>query len=149
MAPRSRHQLAVKLAERDIPPAVAESLLARFEEVKLIDDAEFAQMWVRTRAAGKSLSRSAINRELAEKGITEDLAQDALLQVSDEDEDEQARDLVRRRRRRGVDLTDRTVRDKEVRRLVGMLARKGYGPGAAFGIVRDVLADDERAAQDW
>ncbi|WP_241521754.1 regulatory protein RecX [Arthrobacter pityocampae] len=138
---RSRHQLERKLAERDVPSPIATALLDRFEEVQLIDDAEFARMWVRTRTAAKSLSRSSLRRELADKGIDADLAEDALLQLSDEDEDEQARDVVRRKLRRSADLADRTVREKEMKRLVGVLARKGYSPGRAFSIVRDVIAD--------
>ncbi len=138
---RSRHQLDRKLAERDVPPAIAAALLDRFEEVQLIDDAEFARMWVRTRTAAKALSRSSLRRELADKGIDGDLAEDALLQLSDEDEHEQARDVVRRKLRRSADLTDRAVREKEVRRLVGVLARKGYNPGTAFSLVKGVLAE--------
>ncbi|MCU1632796.1 MAG: RecX family transcriptional regulator [Micrococcaceae bacterium] len=138
---RSRQQLNRKLAEREVPPAVAAALLDRFEEVQLIDDAEFARMWVRTRTAAKSLSRSSLRRELADKGIDTELAEDALQQISDEDELEQARDVVRRKRRGGADLSDRAERDKEIRRLVGVLARKGYNPGSAFSIVKDVLAD--------
>lgn len=142
LGPRSRHQLDQKLAGRDVPPAIASSLLDRFEEVQLIDDAEFARMWVRTRTAAKSLSRSSLRRELADKGIDADQAEDALLQLSDEDEQEQAREVVRRRLRRSADLSDRAVREKEVRRLVGVLARKGYNPGTAFSIVKDVVADE-------
>ncbi|MHA7282398.1 regulatory protein RecX [Arthrobacter sp. TMS2-4] len=136
---RSRHQLDRKLAEKDVPPPIAAALLDRFEEVQLIDDAEFARMWVRTRTAAKALSRSSLRRELADKGIDAELAEDALLQLSAEDEDEQARDVVRRKLRRSADLSDRAVRDKEVRRLVGVLARKGYSPGTAFSIVKDVI----------
>ncbi|MHA7210519.1 regulatory protein RecX [Arthrobacter sp. MDT1-65] len=142
LGPRSRHQLDQKLAGRAVPPAIASSLLDRFEEVQLIDDAEFARMWVRTRTAAKSLSRSSLRRELADKGIDADQAEDALLQLSDEDEQEQAREVVRRRLRRSADLSDRAVREKEVRRLVGVLARKGYNPGTAFSIVKDVIAGE-------
>ncbi|WP_434992677.1 regulatory protein RecX [Arthrobacter sp. Ld5] len=138
---RSRHQLDLKLTEKEVPPPIATALLDRFEEVHLIDDAEFARMWVRTRTAAKALSRSSLRRELAAKGIDAELAEDALLQLSDEDEDEQAREVVRRKLRRAADLSDRAVRDKEVRRLVGVLARKGYSPGTAFSIVKDVLAE--------
>lgn len=145
LGPRSRHQLDQKLAERDVPLSVATALLDRFEEVQLIDDAEFARMWVRTRTAARSLSRSSLRRELADKGIEQDLAEDALLQISDDDESEQARNVVRRKLRGSVDLSDRAVREKEVRRLVGVLARKGYSPGAAFSIVRSVLAETETA----
>lgn len=143
LGPRSRHQLERKLAERDVPAATAAAVLDRFVEVQLIDDAEFARMWVRTRTAGKALSRSSLRRELAEKGIEPELAEDALLQISDDDEYEQARGVVRRKLRARIDLTDRAERDKEVRRLVGVLARKGYNPGAAFAIVKDVMAAAE------
>lgn len=141
LGPRSRHQLDRKLADRDVPPAVVTALLDRFEEVQLIDDAEFARMWVRTRTAVKSLSRASMRRELADKGIEAELAEDALLQISDEDERLLARDVVRRKLRGSADLSLRAERDREVRRLVGVLARKGYSTGAAFSIVKDVLAE--------
>jgi SOS response regulatory protein OraA/RecX len=139
MAPRSRHQLAEKLAERGVPPEAATAVLDRFEEVQLIDDAEFARMWVRSRSATNSLARSALRRELADKGVDPALAEDALAQVSDDDERNTAGELIRRKMRRSADLSDRDVRDKEIRRLVAMLARKGYAPGLAFGLVKDAL----------
>jgi regulatory protein len=139
MAPRSRHQLLTKLRERGISDQVAEEILDRYEEVQLIDDAEFARMWVRSRAATRSLARSAIKRELADKGITGELAEDALAQRSDEDEHSAAVDLVRRKLRPLADPADRAAREKQTRRLVAMLARKGYSPSLAFSIVREQL----------
>lgn len=142
-SPKSRRQLAVKLAERDIPDAVAEHVLDRFEDVQLIDDAEFARMWVRSRIASRSLARSALRRELADKGITGELAEAALSDRSDEDEAEAASDVVRRKLRQGAIPSDRTARDKVTRRLVGVLARKGYSPGVAFRVVQAVLEELE------
>ena len=99
---KSRKQLADKLAERDVPEDVAEAVLDRFEEVQLIDDAEFARMWVRSRSQTRSLARSAIRRELAGKGIDPELAEEALEQISTDDEVEAARDLVERKLRRAT-----------------------------------------------
>lgn len=140
-APKSRRQLAVKLAEKDIPAEVAEAVLDRFEEVQLVDDAEFARMWVASRSRSKSLARGALKRELADKGITGELAEDALDQVSDEDEVESARALVRRRLQHSVDLADRAARDKQARRLVSMLARKGYSPSVGYRVVNEIIGD--------
>ena len=140
MAPRSRLQLSRKLAERNVPLDVAEAALDRFEEVQLIDDAEFARMWVRSRSQSRKLAKSAIRRELTEKGIEPDDAEEALSQLSDEDEEIAARELVERKLRPGVDLSDRAERDKCTRRLASMLARKGYAPSMAFRIVGEVLA---------
>jgi regulatory protein len=138
-SPKSRLQLARKLAERNVPETVAEAVLDRFEEVRLIDDAEFAEMWVRSRAQSRKLARGALRRELADKGIDAETAEVALAQLSDDDERNAARDLVARRLRGGVDLSDRAERDKQTRRLASMLARKGYQPSAAFRIVGEVL----------
>jgi regulatory protein len=138
-SPKSRRQLARKLAERNVPEDIAEAVLDRFEEVRLIDDADFADMWVRSRSQTRKLAKGALRRELAEKGIDPDTAAGALEQLSDEDEDAAARELVRRRLRGSDDLGDRAERDKTTRRLAAMLARKGYQPSQAFRIVGEVL----------
>ena len=150
-APKSRRQLAVKLAEKDIPGDVIEAVLDRFEEVQLVDDAEFARMWVASRSRSKSLARSALKRELSEKGITGDLAEEALEQVSDEDELESARALASRKLQHSVDLTDRAARDKQARRLVSMLARKGYSPSVGYRVVNEVIGDvlEQQPEDDW
>lgn len=137
---KSRLQLSRKLAERNIPEDVAEAVLDRFQEVRLIDDAEFAETWVRSRSQSRKLAKGALRRELAEKGIDAETAASALEQLSDEDEEVTARLLVERKLRPGIDLSDRSERDKATRRLASMLARKGYQPSQAFRIVGEVLA---------
>jgi regulatory protein len=143
-SPKSRLQLAGKLAERNVPDDVAEAVLDRFEEVKLIDDADFADMWVRSRAQSRKLAKGALRRELAEKGIDTDTAAVALEQLSDEDEESAARELVQRKLRGVTGFEDRAERDKTTRRLASLLARKGYQPSQAFRIVGAVL--DEAVA---
>ena len=137
---KSRLQLSRKLAERNIPEDIAEAVLDRFQEMRLIDDAEFADMWVRSRSQSRKLAKGALRRELADKGIDSDTAAAALEQLSDEDEEAAARMLVERKLRPGTDLSDRSERDKTTRRLASMLARKGYQPSQAFRIVGEVLA---------
>jgi len=154
-SPKSRLQLERKLAERNVPEDVATAVLDRFEEVRLVDDAEFADMWVRSRSQSRRLAKGALRRELAEKGIDADTAASALEQLTDEDEEAAARHLVERKLRPGTDLTDRTERDKTTRRLASMLARKGYQPSQAFRIVGEVLdaaavgRGDHRDAEDY
>jgi regulatory protein len=132
-------QLARKLAERNIPEDVAEGVLDRFQEVRLIDDAEFADMWVRSRSQSRKLAKGALRRELSDKGIDADTAAAALEQLSDADEEAAARVLVERKLRAGSDLSDRAERDKMTRRLASMLARKGYQPAQAFRVVGEVI----------
>jgi regulatory protein len=132
-------QLSRKLAERNIPEDVAEDVLDRFQEVRLIDDAEFADMWVRSRSQSRKLAKGALRRELSDKGIDADTAGAALEQLSDADEEAAARVLVERKLRSTSDLSDRAERDKTTRRLASMLARKGYQPAQAFRVVGEVI----------
>jgi len=132
---RSRKELADKLAAKLVPDDVATRLLDRFEEVGLVDDAAFARSWVASRQPSKGLARRALAVELKRKGIDDDLAREALDEIDADDEAEAARALVRKKLRSMANLDD-TVR---TRRLVGMLARKGYPPGLAFGVVRQEL----------
>lgn len=133
---RSRSELATRLARKGVPDQVAERLLNRFEEVGLVDDAAFAQAWVQSRHSGKGLARRALGEELRRKGIDDETARKALDEVDPEAEIESARLLVRRRMR----STARLERAVAVRRLAGMLARKGYPSGVAFRVVREELA---------
>ena len=133
---RSRHELRAKLAQRGVPDEVAERLLDRFQEVGLVDDRAFAHTWVTGRHQTKGLARRALAAELRRKGVADDVAREALDEVGTGEEEHAARALVRRRLRtlRGVDDATAT------RRLAGMLARKGYPHGVAFGVVREELA---------
>lgn len=147
-APKSRHQLAEKLLARDIDASVAEAVLDRFEEVELIDDAAFAQSWVRSRHRSKGLARRALSMELRKHGIDDDLAAEALEQVTDEDEWAAAEELIARKLSRmtvptPTDPEARKERDRIVRRLVGMLSRKGYSPGLAFSVVTAAMDADD------
>ncbi|MEP9383116.1 regulatory protein RecX [Nocardioides sp. KR10-350] len=136
---RSRKVLAEKLAKRNVPDEIATRLLDRFEEVGLVDDAAFARSWIASRQPGKGLARRALAQELRRKGVDDEIAREALDEVDPDDERAAGRSLVRKKLRSMSRLDEQT----KVRRLVGMLARKGYGPGVAFAIVRDELGADE------
>ncbi|WEB40056.1 recombination regulator RecX [Streptomyces yunnanensis] len=138
-SPRTRRQLADALRERGIPEEAAEEVLARFEDVGLIDDAAFAGAWVESRHHGRGLARRALARELRTKGVDSALIDEAVGRLDPEQEETTARALVDRKLRatRGLD------RDKRLRRLAGMLARKGYPEGLALRVVRRALEEEE------
>jgi regulatory protein len=135
-APRTRAQLADTLARRDIPDDVASRVLARFGEVGLIDDAMFAQAWVSSRHLGRGLSRRALSAELRQRGVDPETTSEAVGALDAADEEAAARQLVRRRLR-SLGSVEPVARQ---RRLLGMLARKGYSSGLAFRVIREELA---------
>ena len=144
LAPRTRAQLAVALRKRGIPDEAADAVLARFEDVGLIDDAAFARSWVESRHYGRGLAGRALSAELKQRGVAADEIRAALdEQLSPDAEATAARRLVERR----IPGTRGLPADQRTRRLAGMLARKGYSPGLAFRVIREALeAEGESAA---
>ena len=136
---RTRKELADKLARREVPAEVATELLDRFTDVGLIDDGAFAAAWVESRHRSRGLAPRALAQELRRKGVDDDDVKVALEQIGEDDQRTAARALVDKKLRsmRGLDTQVAT------RRLAGMLARKGYGAGLAFSVVREALAEDE------
>jgi regulatory protein len=135
-APRTRAELAAVLARTGVPDEVAEQVLGRFGEVGLIDDAVFARLWVSSRHRGRGLAGRALSQELRRKGVDEELVREAVGELDPDTERATARALVDRR----LPATRGLAADARLRRLAGMLARKGYGPGLAFAVVREALA---------
>jgi regulatory protein len=144
-APKTRKQLSDLLARRDVPEEAAVAVLDRFTEVGLIDDAAFARAWVGSRQAGRGLGRRALRAELYAKGVDNEVAAEAVACVGDDDERTAAQDLVRRRLA-GMSRLDRTT---ATRRLLGMLARKGYGGGLAAAVVREALDTRDQDDADY
>jgi regulatory protein len=134
---RTRKELADKLAKRNVPDEVATRLLDRFEEVGLVDDQAFARLWATSRQSSKGLARRALAQELRRKGVADEVAREALDELDPADEEAAARTLVRRKLRSMSRFDDTT----KARRLLGMLARKGYPSGLAMTVVRSEIAD--------
>jgi regulatory protein len=137
MAPRSRAELMQKLAQRGCAADVAATVLDRMTQVGLVDDEAYAQMLVRSQQASRGLAKRALARELRTKGIEDHLAEDALTSISDEDERDRARALVDKKLRamHGLGI------EVQTRRLVGMLARKGYSSNMTYAVIREAIVD--------
>ena len=94
------------------PAKVVHTVVKRFQEVELVDDARFAHAWVRSRASA-GYGRRRIERELAQKGVEAVVATEALEAELIDDELSRAREALRGRLPR-----DEKDRQKLVRRLV-------------------------------
>ncbi len=135
-SPRSRADLASALARREIDPEVAERVLDRLQEVGLIDDAAYAAAFVRTKARDRGLARSALAGELRRHGVQAEVAGAALAEVGDDAELGRAQLLLDKR----IDAAMEAGYEAARRRLVGLLARRGYTPAVAVRAVDDAIA---------
>ena len=142
--PRTRAELAKALAKQEISAEVIAEVLDRYDEVGIIDDAAFAQAWVSSRHQGRGLARRVLAHELRQHGVDTEVAAEALEALDPDEEAATARALVDRKLR-----TTNGPPDTVFRRLVGMLARKGYPAGVAIGVVKDALAARDAEAAEF
>jgi regulatory protein len=138
---RSRAELAAALTKRGYPDDVIGGVLDRLTQVGLVDDDDFAEQWVRSRRANAGKGKRALVAELRTKGIDNEVITATLAAIDSSAERARAEDLVADKLRRER-LTDATDDVKLTRRLVGMLARRGYDQTMAFDVVKVALANE-------
>lgn len=136
---RSAHELTERLVKADFPRDVVTAVVEELKGSGLVDDALFAQEWVRVRHARRGKSAAVLDRELERKGVSAEIRAQALEQITREDEEAMVRALIEKKARSIKSLpTDRKERDKDLRRLVGVAARRGFPQGLCFAIAKDV-----------
>lgn len=115
---RTRAELAGQLAKRGYPEDIGNRVLDRLAAVGLVDDTDFAEQWVQSRRANAAKSKRALAAELHAKGVDDDVITTVL---------------------GGTDEA------RVSRRLVAMLARRGYGQTLACEVViAELAAERER-----
>ena len=129
---RTRAELAGQLAKRGYPDDVGTRVLDRLADVGLVDDVQFAEHWVRSRRINAGKGKRALAAELRTKGVEHDVITAVLDGIDGAAERDLAVQLIRTRlRRENLDGDHARV----ARRLVGMLARRGYSRTMAVDAV--------------
>jgi len=137
---RTRAELEGQLTKRGYPEDVSDRVLNRLAQVGLIDDVDFAEQWVRSRRVNAGKGKRALAAELRTKGVDNDVITAVLADIDAGAERQRAEELVRDKLRREKLVVDDDV--KVTRRLVGMLARRGYSQTMAFDVVKNELASE-------
>ena len=136
-APRTRKELAKDLKDKDISDEVANVALDRFEEVGLINDQDLASNYVSSQHERKGLGKNALRQQLRAKGVSDDVALEAISQISD-DQEFQAAFALACKKIRSLQKDDAKI---QLRKIVGVLARKGYSSNLAFRVAKEVITD--------
>src|SRR5271155_863904 len=136
---RTRAELAGQLAKRGYPDDVSARVLDRLADVGLVDDADFAEQWVHSRRVNTGKGKRALAAELHTKGVDNDVITSVLGGINPAEERGRAEQLVRARLRR-ENLGDEDARVS--RRLVAMLARRGFDQTMAYDVVSAELAGE-------
>lgn len=137
---RSRSELEGRLIKAEFEPQLVAEVCDDLEHTGLLDDAQFAREWVRQRAARRGKATKALDLELRDKGVAADIRQEALDQIDPSDEEATARALAAKKARSiKTEPADYQEKQKALRRIVGVLARRGFPEGMSLRIAREAL----------
>jgi regulatory protein len=142
--PRTRAELERSLSRAGAPDEVVSRVLDRFAELRLVDDAAYAQAYVRTGVGVRRRGTRSLTMELRGRGVAPEDIESATAEIDEAQEHATARALASRRVA-GMGRLDPQVRR---RRLIGLLLRRGFSPGLANAVVSEVLAEVAGAAEE-
>lgn len=135
MSPKTRQQLEKALAKKGTSDDIAKTVLDSLTELGYVDDLAYARMFIRTKTQTKHLAKRAMAYELTKRGVHKELIEEALADISSEDEWHMARELVAKKLRSMNNLSKEVL----TRRLMGTLARKGYSGTISGVVIREAL----------
>lgn len=134
---RTSKELAQWIERKGYPVQVAQDVVARLQSLGYVDDATYACRFAEARAS-RGYGARRIVQELAQKGISLELAHDALEGVlDDESEFESVRQLARRRSDRLQNVSDLRKRKKKV---FDYLIRRGFSPEIVRNAIEGIVA---------
>src|SRR5574340_643834 len=128
--PRSEMEIRKRLVERDIDEPVIEAVLERLKQAQWIDDKQFARTWVENRSTFRPRSHRMLRYELKQKGIEEEIIQQALSEAENEQELAYQAGKLYARRLAGMEW------ELFRKRLGGFLGRRGFTYGTIAQIGR-------------
>jgi regulatory protein len=147
--PRSSRELKRQLVRKGEPEAFAETAVARLTASGLLDDAEFARQFARSRVVGKGMSKRRLEQELYRKGVERETATEAIGEVLADEEVDEAGMLERLARKKARTLSALSPEVRR-RRLYAFLARRGHESDAIRRAIDSALepADGEESGLD-
>ncbi len=126
--PRSEDEVRRKLNKHKFQADVIEKVIDRMRHGGLVNDVNFAELWVENRSEFRPRGSRLLRMELLKKGITDDVIENA---TKDLNEDELAFRAASKQARKYKKLEWQEFRKK----MNGFLARRGFD----YGIISNVI----------
>lgn len=134
--PRSIAEIRRKLQQRDVDDVVIEEVIQRLTELGYVDDLAFAEFWIRDRETFRPRGPMALRAELREKGIDNQIIDQALEALDPLDS---ARRAAQKKLSSLIKLDEMTFR----RRMGGYLSRRGFSYETVNTVIAELLAENE------
>jgi regulatory protein len=136
--PRSAREIRQHLLKREIPAELVEETLVRLEKSGLVNDQDFARLWVENRSEFHPRSRRMLTMELRRKGVNDEAIQPALENL---DEGSLALEAARRHARR----LEGKPWQEFLQKLAGFLQRRGFSYDVVSPVVSKVWKELQTA----
>jgi len=141
--PRTSFEIASRLKEKGWSEETIGEVIERLILERWIDDAAYAQEWAGQRLRSRGKGKAWIRHELRQKGVSKPLIEEALGQVSEEDEYDSAMQLAQRKWR----TTSGESTDKK-RKIGAFLMRRGFSGQLAGKVLRELVQKDGMEDED-
>lgn len=138
--PRSEAEVRRNLREKDVEDEVIAAVVERLMHADLLDDREFARYWVENRARFNPRGFRGLRYELRQKGVADDVIDDALATFDVQAAARKAAEAGARR------LSDADPRDFR-RKLLAYLSRRGFSYAVSKPLVQEKL-EERRCEED-
>ena len=142
---RSELEVKEKLLASGFGEAVALEAISKLKEQKFLDDDSFSKALLETRKRTAKKGPGAIKQELARKGISKDLQEEALEAFPEEEQRELAIELAAKIAARSSGKTPQQIRQK----IQDSLMRKGYSYDIISSAIERIGSELEPGEDEW
>ncbi|MFC2949595.1 recombination regulator RecX [Virgibacillus sediminis] len=137
---RTKKEIRDYLDKKEVEPEQVEQIMDRLEKEKLVDDRQFAEMFVLTRISTSSKGPSLIKKELMEKGVAASIAQEAVEQYPYEEQYDKVRKLIEKK----LSQKKKDSFRKQVQNMQASLMQKGFSQD----VIKDALSGIQEEKDD-
>jgi regulatory protein len=131
---RSRKEIVDRLKQAGYAPQDIDWVIEELQRLKLLDDAEFARLYARTRMITKPVGAFLMRQELKQRGLADKEIENAVaVGYEEQSEREVARELAAKNKKKQVRLDE----DKAKQRVADFLLRRGFH----WDIVNEIIED--------
>jgi regulatory protein len=122
--PRTEREIRDRLRRKEFLPQQIDTVVSRLRELHLLDDSQFARLWISNRQNVSPRGATALRQELRAKGVDRQIADEIIAEQTDAESERAACESVARKAvRRYADSPDRATFQ---RKLGGYLLRRGF-----------------------
>lgn len=131
--PRTEREIRDRLRRKEFIPEQIDKVIARLHDLELLNDAQFARLWVANRQNLNPRGAHALRQELRAKGVDRQVADEVIADATNRDSEREAcTEVARKALHKYANAPDRATFQ---RRFGGFLQRRGF----TFDTIKPIL----------